>query len=133
MIRILALAWVALLALPALADPVQQIVDGHEALRNGDASSAARHWEAAAIADVQESYHLLVDLYESGPDPSPSLAFMWAWIGQARTWDPTLTARASQDFDRLQDRVRRDVRQQGIDMAEKWMAAHPRPATARTQ
>lgn len=132
MIRILALVLVAFLAPPAVADPAQHIVAGQEALRNGDASSAARHWEAAAIADVQESYHLLVTLYDSGPDPSPTLAFMWAWIGQARTWDPNLRKRASQDFDRLQDRLRRDVRQQGIDMAEQWMAAHPRPAAAQT-
>jgi hypothetical protein len=58
---------------------------------------------------------------------------MWAWIGQARTWDPALTKRASQDFDRLQDRIRRDVRQDGIDMAEKWLKAHPRPVPTQGQ
>ena len=133
MIRIAALVLVALLAIPAAADPLQDIAAGHEALQAGDSPSAARHWEAAAIADVQESYHLLVTLFESGPDPSPDLAFMWAWIGQARTWDPALTKRASQDFDRLQDRIRRDVRQDGIDMAEKWLKAHPRPTATQGQ
>ena len=135
MIRCLAaLVFSLLAALPGVAaDPRQSIAEGHEALRAGDAAAAARHWEAAAIADVQESYHLLVDLYESGPDPSPVLAFMWAWIGQARTWDPTLTARAGQDFDRLQDRVRREVRRQGTEMAEAWLAAHPRPAHPQGQ
>lgn len=128
MSRLSTFALLFLLALPAgAADAVDPIVEGQEAIGRGDASGAARHWEAAAIADVQESYHLLVTLYESGPDPSPDLAFMWAWIGQARTWDPKLTKRASQDFDRLQDRVRRDVRQQGREMAEKWLADHPRP------
>lgn len=128
MIRILAFVLVALLALPAAADPAQSIADGQQALQGGDAAAAARHWEAAAMADVQESFHLLVDLYENGPDPSPDLAFMWAWIGQARTWDPKLRKRASDDFDRLQDRLRRDVRQQGTDLAEKWLKEHPRPA-----
>jgi hypothetical protein len=133
MIRILALVVAALLALPAAAaDPAQQqrIQDGQAALQAGDTQTAARHWEAAAIADVQASYHLLVALYESGPDPSPSQAFMWAWIGQARTWDPKLTERAGQDFERLQNRLRRDERLQGIDMAKQWLADHPRPAAA---
>ena len=125
--RLCALLFAALLALPAIADPAPEIVAGQEALRAGDAAGAARHWEAAAIADVQESFHLLVDLYENGPDPSPDLAFMWAWIGQARTWDPNLRKRASADFDRLQDRVRREVRLQGTDLAEKWWETHPRP------
>lgn len=125
-VRILATLIVLLMALPASADPAQRILDGHQALENGDAAAAAQHWEAAAIADVQESYHLLVKLYESGPDPSPDLAFMWAWIGRARTWDPALTARANEDFDRLQDRLRREVRNQGADLAEKWLEAHPR-------
>jgi hypothetical protein len=132
MIRIPAFVIVVLLSLPAAADPRQAIADGHEALRIGDASAAARHWEAAAIADVQGSYHLLVTLYESGPDPSPDLAFMWAWIGQARTWDPDLVRRANEDFDRLQDRTRREVRRRGADMAKKWLEAHPRPAFAPT-
>lgn len=121
----------AFLALPVVAaEPPQAILDGQAALQAGDVAAAAQQWEAAAIADVQESFHLLVTLYESGPDPSPDLAFMWAWIGQARTWDPNLRKRASADFDRLQDRVRRDVRQQGIDMAEKWLKEHPRPTAA---
>lgn len=127
-VRILATLFVLSMALPAVsAEPARSITDGHQALQNGDAAAAARHWEAAAVADVQESYHLLVALYESGPDPSPDLAFMWAWIGRARTWDPALTARANADFDRLQDRLRREVRNQAIDLAEKWLAAHPRP------
>ena len=129
-VRILATLFVLLMALPAAsADPAQSILDGHQALQSGDAAAAAQHWEAAAIADAQESYHLLVTLYESGPDPSPDLAFMWAWIGRARTWDPALTARANADFDRLQDRLRREVRNQGIDLAEKWLAVYPRPAS----
>lgn len=133
MTRILALVIAAFLAVPAAAAdpaPQQHIQDGQAALKAGDTETAASHWEAAAIADVQESYHLLVDLYESGPDPSPSQAFMWAWIGQARTWDPKLTERAGQDFGRLQDHVRRDARLQGIDMAKKWLDEHPRPAPA---
>ncbi|MGH8516220.1 MAG: hypothetical protein ACREUE_02050 [Panacagrimonas sp.] len=128
MIRLSAVLLCLLLALPAIADPAQQIVDGQAALQAGDADAAARLWEEAAIADVQESYHLLVSLYESGPDPSPVQAFKWAWIGQARTWEPTLTKRASQDYDRLQDSVRRDVRQQGREMAEAWLKKHPRPS-----
>lgn len=115
------------LALPAAADPVQQISDGQAALQGGDTEAAARLWEEAAIADVQESFHLLVTLYESGPDPSPVQAFKWAWIGQARTWDPKLSKRASQDYDRLQDNVRREARQQGREMAEEWLAKHLRP------
>lgn len=115
------------LTLPAAAAPATQIVEGQAALQSGDTEAAARLWEEAAIADVQESFHLLVSLYESGPDPSPVRAFKWAWIGQARTWDPKLSKRASQDFDRLQDNVRREVRQQGREMAEEWLAKHPRP------
>lgn len=129
--RNLAAAIALLMAFCASADRDGSIADGHEALRAGDAAAAAQHWEAAAIADVQESYHLLVTLYESGPDPSPDLAFMWAWIGRARTWDPALIPRANEDFDRLQDRLRREVRNQGIDLAEKWLAAHPRPVPTR--
>ena len=115
------------LAMPVAADPVQAIAEGQAALQGGDPATAARLWEEAAIADVQESFHLLVSLHESGPDPSPVQAFMWAWIGQARTWDPKLSKRASQDYDRLQNALRREVRQQGRDMAEAWLAQHPRP------
>ena len=80
------------------------------------------------VHSITGAWDLLVKLYESGPDPSPDLAFMWAWIGQARTWDPGLTPRAAEDFDRLQDRTRRDIRLQGIDLARKWLDEHPRPA-----
>lgn len=109
------------------AEVSSTITEGQQALAQGDAETARRVWEAAAVRNEQAVYPLLVRLYEEGSEKDLAEAFKWAWIGLARTWDPVLQKDANRDFDRLQDTALRYQRQEGRARADQWLEANPLP------